>query len=187
MNAPAASTSAKRIGYLRMAPAAGSDPAAPFTPAIKSMWVKLFRDGLLVCHNATEYSRTEEGDRVLADFDSALSEPCRLVLNAVKAGQSGAAVMKGILTTINAGLVEVLEKAPHYALTEAGKALADPIGEEGYFMKSGNRIFVHGLCTDKGYEGNLQVERLDGESKGKRLLIPREAFVRKADWEAMVA
>jgi hypothetical protein len=165
-----------------MAPAAGAVPVAPATPAIKSMWVKLFRDGLLECHNATAYSRTEDGDKALADFDGALAEPCRIVLNAVRAGQSGAVVMKGILTVINAGLVEVLEEAPYYRLTEAGKAAADPIGEEGYFEKSGNLVFVHGLCTDKGYEGNLQVERLDGESKGKRMLIPRNSFVRREDW-----
>ncbi|MNU26877.1 hypothetical protein D3C71_152580 [compost metagenome] len=185
MNAPAASISAKRIGYLRKAPAAGEPHAAPSTAAVKSMWIKLFREGLLVCHNGTEYSRTEDGDEALSAFDRGLGEPCRLVLNAVKAGESRAAVMKGMLTVFNAGLVEFMEGAPYYRLTEAGLAAADPIGEEGYFQKSGNRVFVHGLCTDKGYEGNLQVERLDGESKGKRMLIPRDAFVSKAVWEAM--
>jgi hypothetical protein len=182
MTTAAPSINAKRIGYLRSAPASGETPVAPATPAIKSMWIKLFGDGLLVCHNARAFSRTEAGEEALAAFDLGLSEPCRLVLNAVRAGQSGAAVMKGILTVINAGLVEVIEEAPYYTLTAAGKALADPIGEEGYFEKSGNLVFVHGLCTDKGYEGNLQVERLEGESKGKRMLIPREAFVRTADW-----
>jgi hypothetical protein len=182
MTTAAPSINAKRIGYLRMAPAAGAAPVAPSTPAIKSMWIKLFGAGLLVCHNASHYSRSEDGEQALAAFDLGLSESCRLVLNAIKAGQSGAAVMKGILTVINAGLVEVAEEAPHYTLTEAGKALADPIGEEGYFEKSGNLVFVHGLCTDKGYEGNLQVERLEGDSRGKRMLIPREAFVRTADW-----
>jgi hypothetical protein len=182
MTTAAPSINSKRIGYLRAAPPGGETPAAPATPAIKSMWAKLFQDGLLVCHNATHYSRSEDGEQALAAFDLGLSESCRLVLNAVKAGQSGAAVMKGILTVINAGLVEVIEEAPYYTLTEAGKALADPIGDEGYFEKSGNLVFVHGLCTDKGYEGNLQVERLEGESRGKRMLIPREAFVRTADW-----
>jgi hypothetical protein len=136
-----------------MAPASGETPVEPDTPAIKAMWVKLSREGLLVCHNATEYSRTEAGDKALADFDRTLSEPGRLVLNAVKAAQSGAAVMKGMLTVINAGLVEVLEIAPYYVLTDAGRALADPIGEEGYFRKSGNLVRVHSLCTDSGVKG----------------------------------
>lgn len=187
LNAPAASISAKRIGYLRMAPAAGETPVAPSAAAFKSMWIKMSREGLLVCHNATEYSRSEAGEEALAAFDRSLSEPCRLVLNAVKAGESRAAAMKGMIMVFNAGLVAFMEGAPHYRLTEAGQAAADPIGEEGYFRKSGNRVFVHGLCTDKGYEGNLEVERLDGESKGKRMLIPRDAFVRKAVWEVVTA
>lgn len=178
----ATTLNAKRIGYLRMAPPVGSPGAVPPSPAAKSMWVKLCRDGLLVS-SANTFARSEAGDHALAEHDKNLSEHCRIVLNAVKTGVSRVAVMKGLVTVINAGLVEFLDTAPYYVLTEAGKAAADPIGEEGYFRKSGNLVLVHDLCTDKGCEGNLEVERLEGDSKGKRMLIPRDAFVRKADWE----
>jgi hypothetical protein len=177
-----ASIDPTRIGYLRAAPGFRKSPVAPAFPAAKSMWSKLARDGLLISESGSKFARSETGEKALADFDQNLSEALRLVLNAVKDGASRAATMKGMATAVKAGLVRVRDSAPHYALTEAGLALADPIGEEGYFEKSGNLVFVHGLCTDKGYEGNLQVERLEGESKGKRMLIPRDAFVRVADW-----
>ncbi len=178
---------AKRIGYLRMARPSTSEPGKSPSAPVTSMWRKLAAIGLIESTKDGTFRRTNEGDKVLDQFDADLPEPIRVVLNAVKAKVSGAAAMKGMLPAINAGRVVHVDSNPHYLLTEAGKALADPIGEEGYFEKSGSLVLVHGLCTEKGYEGNLDVERLDGQSKGKRMLIPRMAFVRKADWEKELA
>lgn len=176
----------KRIGYLRALPASDQKPVTS-AGANKAMWKKLVVDGLALCVDGNSFVRTEQGDKVLADFDANISEQCRRVLNTVKAGESRAAAMKGMNAMIYAGLVVVLEGAPYYALSVDGLAAADPINEEGYFSKSGNRVRVLGVCADKGYEGNLEVERLDGDNEGKRMLIPRNAFVREDVWAAMVA
>jgi hypothetical protein len=188
---PAQQISTKRIGYLRSAPASVSDPASPPKASVASMWRKLADEGVVEETSKGLFRRTPAGDAALEEYDAGLSEAVRIVLNAVKAKVSGAPAMKGMKTAISAGLVRYLEDAPYYvfkyALTPDGERLADPIGEEGYFRKSGNLVLVLGLCTDKGCEGMLEVERLYGDSKGKRMLIPRDGFVTKAAWETMTA
>lgn len=175
-----------RIGYLRQAVGNGSTPTAPANPAVKSMWRKLATEGFLTSTGTKDdhFARTAKGDEALVDFDKTLSEDCRAVLNGIRAGQSRVAVMKGIHTVLKAGLVVFTDEGKGYHLTEDGERLADPIGEEGYFTKSGNLVRVLSVCTDKGYEGLLNVERLAGESRGKQMLVPRDAFVPRARWEA---
>jgi hypothetical protein len=181
-----AAMNAKRIGYLRLAPASGSPAASPAS-SIKSMWRKLVSDGLMTSVEAgTMFVRTAEGDRELEAYDTALSPTIRAVLNAVKGGQSGSAVMKGMTTAVHAGLVGFVENTTRYILTLDGKRLADPIGEEGYFTKSGNLVRVVGTVEGPNGSGMLEVVRVDGESKGKGMHIPRGAFVRKEDWAAYV-
>lgn len=175
---------ATRIGYLRQAPPHGATGIEAPTAACKAMWRKLAKVGFMV---ATADSRTSAGDKAIKDFDRALSEDCRAVLNAAKAGWSRVAVMKGINTTLAAGLVSFDEGTKSYELTPDGAKIADPVGEEGYFIKSGNLVRVLGVSIEQGYKGMLDVERLEGESAGKRLSIPRDAFVRKADWDAQNA
>lgn len=175
---------AKRVGYLRMAPSYGSDPMIAPTAAVKSMWRKLTDNGAMVAADAkkTLFTRSMAGERELDQHDRTLSEPCRAVLNVVQAGESKVAVMKGMITVLNAGLVEFCEDSCCYILTDAGKCVADPIGEDGYFTKSGNLVHVHGVSVDPSGEAMLQVVRLEGESKGKGMLIPRDAFVSKDEW-----
>lgn len=177
----------KRIGYLRMARPSTADPRPSPSAPITSMWRKLAAIGLIESTEEGTFRRTPEGDKVLGQFDNDLPAAIRRVLNAVKMQVSGAAAMKGMVAAINAGLVLVLDAKPHYVLTDAGKGLADPIGEEGYFQKSGNLVRVISACWDFGMENLLEVERVDGESRGKRMMIPRGSFVGKATWEAMSA
>lgn len=94
--------------------------------------------------------------------------------------------MRGVSVAIEAGLISVDATGELYELSPAGIRLADPIGEEGYFVKSGNLVFVDAVCTEKGREGYLSVHRVDGDSAGKELIIRRDAFVRKSDWESYV-
>jgi hypothetical protein len=177
-------TSAKRIGYLRLSPAAGEPFAAPPTAAAKAMWRKLVADGKMETGSASAgYRRTPGGDRTVAEFDAGLPETCRVILNTLKAGEPGVAAMKGMATAVAAGLVTFVEGTSRYRLTEAGERAADPIGEEGYFTKSGNLVRVLGVSVDQESGiGYLHVERLAGESKRKRMLIPRDAFARRAGW-----
>jgi hypothetical protein len=180
--------SAKRIGYLRMAPTTEQAAVSPSGP-VKSMWRKLQADGLLNVSGDKnqKFWLSEAGVAAIKKHDDTLSEPVRAVLNAVKAGQSGAAAMKGMMTAINAGLVRVGQGTRFtYTLTEAGKLLADPIGETGYFTKSGNKVYVRGLDSGATGEVLLDVERVDGESKGKGMLISRRSFVREAGWPAFL-
>lgn len=171
-----------RLGYLRMAPPSTSVPVKSPSAPITSNWRKLVRMGLIETSNDNTFRRTVRGDKALDQFDNDLPDAIRKVLNAVKANISGAAAMKGMLNSIKAGLVRHVDSAPHYVLTDAGKKLADPIGEEGYFIKSGNLVRVISVCWDPGYEGQLEVERLEGESKGKRMLIPRDGFYDRQTW-----
>lgn len=172
--------SSKRIGYLRKLFRDGKGVSA--SAADKAMWRKLAKDGFVV-EEETGFSRTAAGDAALAAFDAELSDDIRAILNAVRAKTSGVAVMKGIFKALDAGLVSFVEEGSTYSLTSDGERLADPIGQDGYFTKSGNLVKVFAV----GPEGSLRVERLDGESKGKQMLIPREAFVLKAEWEAQFA
>lgn len=176
-----AELSAKRIGYLRLAPRAGSPGAVAPSPACKAMWRKLANAGFIT---ASGEGRNRAGDKAIEDFDRSLSEQCRSVINAVKAGESRVAVMNGIHTTLDAGLVRFVEERNRYELTTDGEKIADPVGEEGYFSKSGNLVKVVQVSVKPGYIGMLDVVRLDGDSAGKHMLIPREAFVSKADWAA---
>ncbi|NTF23547.1 hypothetical protein G6L37_34820 [Agrobacterium rubi] len=175
----------KRLGYLRLARPSTSEPSKSPSAPITAMWRKLSKMGLIEDSRDGAFRRTSAGDKTLRDFDGDLPDAIRRVLNAVKAGASGAAAMKGLHAAINAGLVIHVDANPRYVLTDDGKALADPIGEDGYFRKSGNLVRVLSVCWENGYEGLLEVERLEGESSGKRILIHRETFVSKSEWEAM--
>lgn len=177
-----AKISAKRIGYLRSAPPSTAGGAKGTGPML-AMWRKLEAEGLIEKAAEGSFRRSAKGDTALAEFDRNLSEDTYQVLNAVRAGVSGASVMKGMMHAVHAGLVRYVDRKPHYVLTEAGKKLADPIDEEGYFTKSANLVRVLSSCTEKEYQGNLLVERLDGESKGKQMLIPRHAFVDRKTWD----
>lgn len=177
----------KRIGYLRMACPSTSEPRRSPSAPVTAMWRKLAEIGLMERTKEGAFRRTPDGDKILTQFDNDLPSAIRRVLNAVKMQVSGAAAMKGMVGAINAGLVLALDAKPNYVLTEAGKGLADPIGDEGYFQKSGNLVRVISACWDFGMENLLEVERVDGESRGKRMMIPRGSFVDKATWEAMSA
>nr|WP_250808395.1 hypothetical protein [Neorhizobium tomejilense] len=177
--------SSKRIGYLRLAPSAERSARVAPSPPVKAMWRKLHLDGFLNA-SATKVQTfwlTPLGKEALEKFDKSLSEPCRAVLNAVKARKHGVSSMKGLMTVVEAGLVHVRESHPlSYVLTEAGERLADPIGEIGYFAKSANKVEVTGVHVGSDGTGMLEVVRTEGESKGKGMHIPRDAFVREADW-----
>lgn len=176
-----AELNATRIGYLRMAPRNGEPGAAAPTPACKAMWRKLSNAGYMT---READARNSLGDKAIEDFDRGLSEDCRAVINAVKAQESRVAVMNGILTVLSAGLASFNDETHSYELTADGLKIADPVGEEGYFTKSGNLVKVLRVSSEPGYRGQLDVVRLDGESAGKQMLIPRGAFVLKADWVA---
>lgn len=47
-------------------------------------------------------------------------------------------------------------------------------GALGLFKKSGNRVRV--IASDPQQPGDLLVERVDGASAGKRMIIPARAF-----------
>lgn len=180
-----AEISAKRVGYLRLVPKTQGSARAASGP-IKSMWRKFHADGLVYASATTVpvFWITSRGVQAIKEFDENLSEPCRAVLNAVKAGQSGIASMKGLATCVDAGLVRFVDSASRYELTEDGLRLADPIGEEGYFTKSGAKVRIIDVRVDEDGVGNLVGRRTDGESKGKDMCVPRDTFVREADWPA---
>jgi len=50
-------------------------------------------------------------------------------------------------------------------------------GSVGMFSKSGNMVRIVQVCTDQCYAGLLEVERVDGLSAGKCMLISPAAFI----------
>lgn len=133
------------------------------------------------------FRRSRLGDEALENFDGKLSESVRAVLNASKVQAPGIATMKGVMVAVEAGLLRYSDSSQCFVLTEAGKKLADPIGEEGFFTKSGNAVKVLEVSVTEGSEGMLRVERLQGDSAGKQMLIPRDSFVLKDVWNAELA
>ncbi len=170
-----------KAGYLRQAPSFEDAPVAAPSASVKSMWRKFHLAGDLFADEARNlFKRTSIGDQALERFDSSLSEPARQVLNAVRAQKPRIIQMKGINTVVAAGLV-VIDEDGVCSLTPDGERLADPVGEEGYFEKSGNKVKL--ISVDE--RGDFHVERVDGDSAGKGMSIPRESFVRTADWNRM--
>lgn len=58
-------------------------------------------------------------------------------------------------------------------------------GDEGVFSKSGNAVRFLRVSRSRGYHGLLEVERVDGHSAGKRMLIPKQSFISKASWNSL--
>jgi hypothetical protein len=172
-----------RAGYLRQAPSFGDAVSEAPSTAIKSMWRKLVKSGEMIGDAAGDhFKRSQAGDKALKEFDDNISEACRAVLTAIKAKQSGIATMKGVDTAVSAGLVVIEDDRGPFTLTADGDHLADPLGEEGYFVKSGNRVKL--ISVDN--KGEYHVERVDGESTGKGMVIPRDSFFTKERWAAHV-
>jgi len=48
--------------------------------------------------------------------------------------------MKGAQTAVAAGLLTITDDQGPFFLTRDGQRLVDPVGEEGYFSKSGNLV-----------------------------------------------
>jgi hypothetical protein len=175
--------SSKRAGYLRQAPSFNDAVGVAPSTAIKSMWRKLAKSGEVIADAAGDhFKRSQAGDDALQEFDDKLSEACRAVLTAIKVKQSGIVSMKGIDTVVAAGLVEIDDDRGPFRLTADGERLADPVGEEGYFVKSGNRVKL--ISVDS--KGEYHVERVDGDSTGKGMSIPRDSFFTKECWAAHV-
>jgi hypothetical protein len=167
---------ATQIGYLRQAPASTANGCSGNGPR-KAMWRKLAKVGL-VDETKGIFKRSAIGDAAVTEFDEAISEPCRAVLNAIRAGSTKVSDMKGVQTALAAGLAVIGIGSGRFTLTHDGERLADPIGDEGYFEKSGNLVKLVSV-DDKGV---FHVERVDGDSAGKGMAIPRESFFSKERW-----
>jgi hypothetical protein len=172
---------ATQIGYLRHAPPSDKHGAIVSGPN-KAMLRKLAKSGYVEEFN-DRFRRSADGDAAVANFDATISEPCRAVLTAIRAGKPRIADMKGVNVALASGLAVIGIGSGSFFLTEQGKNLADPIGEEGYFSKSGNLVKLVSV-DDKG---NFHVERVDGDSAGKGMSIPRDSFISKEQWARNVA
>jgi hypothetical protein len=171
---------ATQIGYLRQAPASTANGCAANGPR-KAMWRKLAKVGF-VDETKDAFKRSAVGDAAVTEFDAAISEPCRAVLNAIRAGSKNVSDMKGVQTVLAAGLAVIGIGSGRFMLTRDGERLADPVGEEGYFEKSGKLVKL--ISVDE--KGFFHVERVDGDSAGKGMAIPRESFFSKERWAAHV-
>jgi hypothetical protein len=171
---------ATQIGYLRQAPASTANGCSANGPR-KAMWRKLAKAGF-IDETKDLFKRNAIGDAAVTEFDAALSEPCRAVLNAIRAGATKVSDMKGVQTALAAGLAVIGISSGRFMLTHDSERLADPVGEEGYFEKSGKLVKL--VSVDE--KGVFHVERVDGDSAGKGMAIPRESFFSKERWAAHV-
>ena len=176
--------SPKRAGYLRLAGIdrehAGPSPSG----AVSAMWRKLEAEGLVERTADGCGFLTARGHLALAEFDAALPDRFRKILNVLRRGGRGSASMTGMKTLVDARLV-IVDQYLAYDLSLAGRAAADPIGEIRYFMKSGRRVEVLGQAADA--PGMLTVRRIDGESVGKEMCVPRDSLATEAQWIAMAS
>ena len=120
--------SAKQIGYLRKAPLPGSDPIDAPSAAIKGMWRKLAATGHveeIPPKKTPLYIRTDKGQAAVETYDRNLSDEVIAVLRTLRSAQDSmrVAMMRGIMTALDAGLVEFRDDPKiHYVLTADGEA-----------------------------------------------------------------